>query len=98
MGNVLTRPPIDWSKPVQWMNGDPAQAERIQGFVLITLGDKYPKEIEPIMKHKHFKDSLVVHEDTGAPIISVTGNVEPEAWIENRNRERSMWEDIEGSF
>lgn len=94
---MLTRPPIDWSQPVQWMNGDPATAERVQGFILITLGKRYPKEIHPLMRRKHFKDSLVVHEDTGVPVTSLA-EYAPEAWIENVVKKVHPIEAIAGTF
>ena len=94
---MLTRPPIDWTRPVQWMNGDPAEAERVNGFILITIGERYPREIDAIMQRKHFQDSIVVHEDTGVPAVGL-GEYAPEAWIENVERPINPMEALIGAF
>jgi hypothetical protein len=95
---LLERPPVDWKRPVQWMNGDPCTAERVSGFILITLDERYPKEIEEIMAQKHFKDSLVVHEDTGVPVTTLA-QYAPDAWVENIERaELRPWEEHVGTF
>ncbi len=100
MGNVrviLDRTPIDWSKPVRWNTGEPATAERVSGFILVTLGETYPRAIDAIMQRKHFKDSIVVHEDTGIPCVGL-GEYAPDAWLENVEVNACPWRELEGSF
>lgn len=85
MIELLERPPIDWSRPVEWNTGEPAIAERVSGFILITIGDVYPRAIDAIMQRKHFQDTIVVHEDTGVPCVGL-GEYAPDAWIQNVER------------
>lgn len=94
---MLERPPIDWSRPIQWMNGDPATAESVQGFKVVHLGERYPKEIKALMQARHFKDTIVVHEDTGAPMDPLSP-VPPIAWVENIDVQRHPIEELEGMF
>lgn len=95
---MLERPPIDWSQPVHWNTGDPVEAvERYSGHIIIMLGATYPKELEPLMDLKHFKDSLVVYEDTGEPLAPADIH-SPNCWIENVNVTPHPIEAIAGTF
>jgi hypothetical protein len=66
------------------------------GFILITLGDSYPAAIDSIMQMKHFKDSLVVHEDSGVPCVGL-GEYAPAAWIVNVEVD-DPWAELAGTF
>lgn len=95
---MLERPPIDWTQQVQWNTGDPVKAvERSYGHVIIMLGPTYPKELEPLMAMKHFKDSLVVYEDTGEPGVPLHMEA-PACWIENVDKKPNPWAEVAGSF
>lgn len=90
---MLDRPDIDWTKPVQWNSGEPCTAERVDGFILITL-DQRPNAIRDFMRLKHFQDSLVVYEDDG----TVVSDPPIEAWVENVERPSHAMESIIGTF
>lgn len=93
---LLERPPIDWTQPIQWNTGEPAQAERSYGYVIITFDEDHPcpEQIEPWLQQKHFKDSLIVYEDTGYCM----GWECYDAWIENVNATPHPLAALEGAF
>jgi hypothetical protein len=95
---MLERPPIDWSRPVQWMNGDPIDhVEWATEGTVIWLTDRCPAEIEPLMQRKHFKRHILVYSDTGVPMTSL-GEYAPEAWVENVNPIEHPMAHLVGTF
>lgn len=98
---IFTRPPIDWSQPIEWDDGSPAEVlEEIlptDRTVAVILGDQYPKAIDAMMNRKHFKDHIVVRKDTGVPAVGL-GEYAPDCHIRNTNYRPSEIERLYGTF
>lgn len=93
--DLVPETPIDWSQPVQFSDGTPCQAERSMGFILITFDPtNMPLALEPILATKHFRDSLVAYEDTGA----IYGWEDMPIRVENVGRAKHPLEDLVGIF
>lgn len=96
---MIDRPPVDWSQPVQWNTGEPCTAERVSGFILIHLTEnKVPPALYGFMRRKHFKDTLVVHEDDGTVMVSLADYPIPDTWVENVGRAAHPMEAMLATF
>ena len=93
---MLERPPINWSQPIRWNTGEPAQAEWEWGHVLINFDEDHPapKDLLPWIATKCFKDSVVVYQDTGYCM----GWECYDTWIENVAVEPHPIAAIAGTF
>lgn len=76
------RPPVDWSKPVQFNDGTPCTAERVSGFILVTFDPDARPAGMPDPRPVAFRDSLVCYEGDG----SIYGCEDAPCWVENVGR------------
>ena len=88
------RPPVDWSKPVQFNDGTPCTAERVSGFILVTFDpDVHPYGM-PDPRPVAFRDSVVCYEDDG----TIYGHEDAPCWVENVERKHHPIASIFATF
>ena len=87
--NLITRPRIDWSKPIRWNTGEPiAGHERVMGHIILEVTpDTIPESLKELMDSKHFKDAMVVTEYYGHPV----GYDGDDTWVENTDSHAPQW-------